>query len=119
MLEYYFIIAFLLIGGLVFSRKNLLQQGLLFLFNILQWGLTIYECLHFRIEELSYFTPDAAALIMLIILSILSTTSSYHSVSFLKDRAAPPRTRAIYYSALCILIMAQTGAFLSSHVAAT
>jgi hydrogenase-4 component F len=120
---YYFILAVVLIGCLFFARSKTLHHILLILFNILQWGFTVYECFHFNTEQLGYFTVDGVALIMLIVLSILSTTSSYHSVGYLehqhKFHTTPLRAQAIYYAALGILIMAQTGAFLSSHIAAT
>src|SRR5437870_3225520 len=102
MLGYYFIIASVLIGGLFFVRKNWMHYFLLILFNLLQWGLTIYECWHFNTEQLGFFTVDGIALIMLIVLSILSTTSSYHSADFLehhhKDHTTPQRAKAIYYA---------------------
>lgn len=123
MLSYYFLIATALIGGLYFVRKKFLHLILLALFNALQWGLTVYECMHSHTEELGYFTPDATALLMLIVLAILSTTSSYHSIGYLehhhKHHTTPQRAQSIYYSAFCLLIMAQTGAFLSSHIAGT
>jgi len=123
MLLYYFIIAVALIGGLFFARSKTVHLILLILFNILQWGLTVYECFHFNTVQLAYFKVDGVALIMLIVLSILSTTSSYHSVGYLehqhKYHTTPYRAQAIYYAAFCILITAQTGAFLSSHIAAT
>jgi len=102
-----------------FSRTKQMHLVLLGLFNILQWGITIYECYHFRINELGFFTPDAAALLMLIILSVLSTTSSYHSIGYLKHHTPKSRSQAIYYSAFSVLVMAQTGVFLSSHIAIT
>ncbi|HYV93971.1 MAG TPA: proton-conducting transporter membrane subunit [Chitinophagales bacterium] len=120
---YYFIVAVALIGGLFFLRNKTLQRILLILFNLLQWGFTVYECFHFNEVQLGYFTVDGVALIMLIVLSILSTTSSYHSVDFLehhhKNHTTPQRAKSIYLSAFCLLILAQTGAFLSSHIAGT
>lgn len=123
MLDYYFIIASLLIGGVYLARTNLLHHVFLVLFNILQWGLTVYECVHLNVEELGYFTPDGTALIMLMVLSILSTTSSYHSIRYLahhhRHHTTPQRAKSIYYAAFCLLIMSQTGVFLSSHITVT
>lgn len=123
MLLYYFIVAVALIGGMFFARDKTLHHVLLIFFNLLQWGFTIYECFHFNEVQLGYFRVDGVALIMLIVLSILSTTSSYHSVDFLehhhKDHRTPQRAQAIYLAAFCLLILAQTGAFLASHIAAT
>ena len=123
MLGYYFIIAVAIIASLLLTRKVLQHKILLVLFNGLQWSLTLYMCFHLHSEELGYFTADATAIIMLIVLSILATTSSFHSIYYLQHHhqrhATPQHAQAIYYAALCILIMAQTGAFLSSHIAVT
>ncbi|MBP7497377.1 MAG: hypothetical protein KA792_06920 [Bacteroidales bacterium] len=119
MLIFYFIIALIITGLLFFTKKHSLQVLLLVIFNILQCGITIYECLHFHTPELGYFNPDAAAIIMLIILNLLSVASSYHSVDYLKQHTSSARARSIYYSALCLLVIAQTAAFLSSHIAIT
>ena len=119
MLLYYFIIAIILGVLLLITRKKYLLHIFLILFNLLQWGITIYECFHFRSEQLGYFTADAAALLMLIVLSILSTTSSYHSIEYLKHHTPEARLQAMYLAAFSVLIMAQTGVFLSSHIALT
>jgi hydrogenase-4 component F len=119
MLLYYFIIAAAICSLLFFLREKKQHHILLILFNVLQWGITVYMCFHFRLEALGYFTADASALLMLIVLSILTTTSSYHSVGYLKHHVSSMRVQSIYYSAFCILVMAQTGVFLSSHIALT
>ncbi len=119
MLAYYFIIAVFISGVLFFSRDKKTHHIFIILFNVLQWGITVYECYHFRYEELGYFTADAAALLMLIVLSILTTTSSYHSIDYLKHHGSSSRVEAIYFSAFSILVMAQTGVFMSSHIALT
>jgi len=123
MLLYYYMLAVVLIGCLFLARSRTMHHILLILFNILQWGFTIYECFHFNEVQLGYFRVDGVALLMLIVLSILSTTSSYHSVGYLahqhKQHTKPFRAQAIYYAALGLLIIAQTGSFLSSHIVGT
>jgi hydrogenase-4 component F len=121
-LGYYFGIALLIIAGLIFSRRTPGHLVLLGLFNLLQWGLTVYAYLHLNVG-MGFFKTDALAVIMLVVLSILSTTSSYHSVFYLQHHhrlhSTPERAQSIYYAGLCLLIMAQTGAFLASHIAVT
>ncbi|MBI2968733.1 MAG: hypothetical protein HYY40_13110 [Bacteroidetes bacterium] len=123
MIIYYFIIAIALIGSLFFTRSKILHHILLMLFNALQWGLTVYAYLHLNREELSYFIPDGAAMIMLLVLAVLSSASSYHSAGYLeyhhRHHTTPHRAKSIYYAAFCLLIVAQTGAFLSSHIGVT
>ncbi len=123
MLLFYFIIASALIGSFFLARNEFMHHLLFALFNILQWSLTVYMYFHFNTEELGYFIPDGTALIMLIILTILSTSSSYHSIGYLnhfhKHHTTPHRAKSIYYAAFCLLIMALTGAFLSCHIVVT
>jgi hydrogenase-4 component F len=121
-LGFYFGIALLIIAGLSVSRKIKGYIVLLSLFNLLQWSLTVYAYLHLNFET-GFFKADALAVIMLMVLSILSTTSSYHSIFYLQHHHrlhfTPERAQSIYYTGLCLLIMAQTGAFLASHIAVT
>ncbi|MFH1250146.1 MAG: proton-conducting transporter membrane subunit [bacterium] len=121
-LGFYFGLALLIIAGLSVSRRMQGHLVLLILFNLLQWSLTVYECLHLNAGA-GFFKTDALAVIMLVVLSILSTTSSYHSVFYLQHyhrlHSTPERAQSIYYAGLCLLIMAQTGAFLASHIAVT
>jgi hydrogenase-4 component F len=119
MLLYYFIIASAISLLIFFSREKKLQHTLLVIFNLLQWGITVYEYFNPGSEEHGYFTSDATAMILLIVLSILTTASSYHSIAYLKHHPSSPRAAAIYFSALTILITAQTGVFLSGHIAIT
>jgi len=119
---YYFGLALLIIAGLVFSRRTQGHLILLGLFNLLQWSLTAYAGLHLN-SGTGFFKVDALAVIMLVVLSILATTSSYHSVFYLQHHhrlhSTPERAQSLYYAGLCLLIMAQTGAFLASHIAVT
>lgn len=118
----YFGLAVLIIAGLSVSRRAPGYLVLLILFNLLQWSLTVYECLHLNAGS-GFFKADALAVIMLVVLSILSTTSSYHSIFYLQHHhrlhSTPERAQSFYYAGLCLLIMAQTGAFLASHIAVT
>ena len=122
-LGYYFIIAILIIAGLFFTRSPRGHIALLILFNALQWGITVFEYTHMHVESLGFFKADAIAVIMLVVLSILSSTSSFHSISYLKhhhrNHTTPQRAQAIYFAGLCLLIMAQTGAFLAGHIGVT
>lgn len=120
MFIYYCITGLLITATLFFLRRTAFHYALLILFNLMQWGLTVYEILNYRQGISDQFSADAAGLLMLIVLSILSTTSSYHSIRYLKEHADQPRrTHSIYYAAFCLLIIAQTGAFLSRHIVGT
>ncbi len=120
MFTYYCIIGVLITAALFVLRRTSIHYALLILFNIMQWGLTVFEILQYKKCEPGFFTADATALLMLIVLSILTTTSSYHSIRYMKEHADQPRrSHSIYYAAFCMLIIAQTGAFLSRHIIGT
>jgi hydrogenase-4 component F len=117
---YYCLFGLLFTAALFFTRSRVLHYSLLVLFNLMQWGLTIYEALHFDPAASGYFDADATALLMLMILSILCTTSTYHSIRYLKQHGGNPgRGHSIYYAAFALLVIAQTGAFLSRHIVGT
>lgn len=122
-LGYYFILAVFIIAAFFFVRNATGHIVLLILFNLLQWGVTVFEYAHLHAESLGFFKADATAVIMLVVLSILSSTSSFHGVSYLKhhhrQHTTPQRAQAIYFAGLCTLIMAQTGAFLADHIGVT
>jgi hydrogenase-4 component F len=120
MFTYYCIAGVFITAALFFLRRPSFHYTLLILFNLLQWGFTIYEMVNFGKGIAGQFSADATAMLMLIVLSILSTTSSYHSYRYLKEHGdGPRRTQSIYYAAFCLLIIAQTGAFLSRHIVGT
>jgi hydrogenase-4 component F len=85
----------------------------------LQWGLSLYEYKHQDIEELGYFTPDALAVIFLSTLSIISVPAFLHSYIYFKTEKDIPRQRAIYFSAMVILLSALSAAYLSDNIAIT
>ncbi len=86
---------------------------------ILQLSFTGYEYFHLNIIELSYFRPDALAILLLITLSIISIPALYHSYLYISLHNEIPRERAIYFSAMTLLITAIGGAYLSTHIAVT
>lgn len=122
-LGYYFLLAALIIGTFFIVKNPKGQIILLILFNILQWAITVFEYTHPDAVSMGFFRSDATAVIMLVVLAILSSASSFHSVLYLRHHhrhhTTPQRAKAIYLAGLCLLIMAQTGAFLAAHVGVT
>ncbi|HAF30983.1 MAG TPA: hypothetical protein DCG75_18245 [Bacteroidales bacterium] len=110
----------LIISGLVFFNRNKqINKSLVTLFILLQWAFTIYEYLHKGIAELSYFKPDALAILLLTTLSIISIPALFHSYEYIYPEKENPKTRSIYYSAMIILITAIGASYLSNHIAVT
>jgi len=120
MIGIYLISAFVISGCLFLNRKTLINNLLLVLFVLLQIGFTAYECLHKGITEMQYFRPDALGIILLITLCIVSIPAILHSYIYIqKHPDTSKRVRAIFYSALVILITAVGVAYLSNHIAVT
>jgi len=116
----YYLVGSVIISLLLFFNKNkLMNYGLTFLFISLQWVLTIYEYNHLNNTDFEYFTPDALAIIFLVILSVLCIPAIYHSHVYCNSKAEIPRHRGIYFAALVILFAALSAAYLSNHIAIT
>ncbi|OFY83353.1 MAG: hypothetical protein A3F72_20365 [Bacteroidetes bacterium RIFCSPLOWO2_12_FULL_35_15] len=105
---------------LFFNRSRLVNYILVTIFLVMQWVFTVYEYNHRNIDEFyDLFKPDALAILLLITLSIIAIPAYYHSyVYFLKNKEIP-RERAIYFSAMTLLIAAISAAYLSNHIAVT
>jgi hydrogenase-4 component F len=86
---------------------------------MLQVVLTIYEYKHLNTEELGYFICDSLAIIFLSALTIVAILAFYYSYFYFKHSNDIPRERAIYYSAMVVLITALSAAYMSSHIAIT
>ncbi len=116
-LSLYFILTICLVIALAFSRSKALQHSLLSIFTVLQWTFTVYACLHFRENILTYFTFDAIGLILLVVLSIICIPVFIHSRIYLNHPQAKISSAAVYYSALVLLVAAMSLSFIANHVA--
>ncbi|MEI6576598.1 MAG: proton-conducting transporter membrane subunit [Bacteroidota bacterium] len=119
MIEIYLIAAFLIVAGLFFNRKKTVTFSLLAVFLILQWGYTLYACFHYNLTEFDFFTYDSLGLLLLLTLSFVSIPALIHSWIYLEKQNARPESRAIYFSAIVLLISAIGAAYLSNHIAVT
>ena len=120
MLGIYLIASFIISALLFFNKSRILNYVLVGCFIPLQWGLSIYEYQNRGACELGYFTADALAIILLIVLSIVCIPVFYHSYIYFKSSGRDiPRERGIYYAAMVMFIAALSAAYLSSHIAVT
>lgn len=119
MVGIYLTIAFSIGGVLFFNRNKMLNYFLVIAFLLLQCGYTVYEYVHINIPELHYFTPDSLAVLLLIVLSIISIPAMYHSYCYIISKQDNPKHRAIYFSAMVVLLTAISAAYLSNHIAVT
>ena len=119
MIGIYLIVSLLIVVLLFFNRNRVINYTLIGCFIVLQWILSIFEYQHQGAEELGYFTSDSLAIILLVVLSIVSIPTFYHSYIYFKTSRDIPRERGIFYAAMVMFITALSAAYLSSHIAVT
>src|SRR5512133_668277 len=113
-----YLIASYLIAGLVFiNRKSKANYFLVILFTLLQAGFTAYACISYRETVFTYFTFDSLGILLLVTLSIIVIPAVFHSWLYIKRHSEPPQSRAIYFTALIILISSITAGYLANHIA--
>jgi len=114
-----YLIGSILIGtGLFFNRGKALNYTLISLFLILQCTLAVYACLHYNETASNYFTFDSLGIIMLLTATIISIPAVFHSYVYIEEsEEMTPRSRATYFGALALLIMAVSAAYLANHIA--
>lgn len=119
MMTIYLILTFFLSLSLYLSKDRRLSYALVWGFILLQWALTIYAFNRKDEADLVYFTPDALALILLAILSLVCVPAFYHSYVYFNKHRNTPRERGIYYAALVVLIASMSSAYLANHMGVT
>jgi hydrogenase-4 component F len=119
MMAIYLILVFFISLSFFLSKDRRLSYVLVWGFIFLQWSLTIYAFNHKDVPDLVYFTPDALALILLAILSLVCVPAFYHSYVYFNKHLNTPRERGIYYAAMVTLIASLSSAYLSNHMGVT
>jgi hydrogenase-4 component F len=117
MIGIYLIGAFSIALALFLNRNKTITFILLGLFMILQGALTIHAYFNLHLTELSYFTYDSLAVLLLCTLSIISIPGIIHSHIYLEDQPASQHSRAIYYGAYVLLLSAISAGYLANHIA--
>jgi len=117
MIGIYLIAAFLIALILFLNRNKIIAFILLGIFLILQGTLTVHAWLNFHATELTYFTYDSLAVLLLFTLGIIAVPAFFHSHIYLEDQPAPAQSRAVYYSAIVLLVTAISAGYLSNHIA--
>lgn len=111
--------AFLISGFLFINRNRTIRHLLIIAFNLLQITFTVYAYRHINTTELTYFTADSLALLLLMVLCILSIPAFYHSYIYLGTKQDNTKHTAIYYAAMVALLTSISAAYLSNHIAVT
>jgi hydrogenase-4 component F len=113
----YLISAFLIAGLLFANRSAVLNYILVALFGILQTGFAIYSCFQYKHSVLEYFTFDSLGLLLLLTLSIITIPTLIHSYLYIKRHDESPQSRALYFSAIVVLLTSISAAYLANHIA--
>jgi hydrogenase-4 component F len=113
----YLISAFGIAGLLFVNRNTVLNNILVILFGILQTGFTIYGCVQYKNTFLEYFSFDSLGLLLLITLSIITIPALFHSYLYIKRHDETPQSKALYFSAIVILLTSISAAYLANHIA--
>jgi|WetSurMetagenome_2_1015567.scaffolds.fasta_scaffold02687_2 hydrogenase-4 component F len=113
----YLICAFLIAAFIFFNRNAVINNVLIILFGLIQVGFTFYACNNYKNVVLQYFTFDSLGLLLLITLTIVSIPALFHSYLYLIRHDETPQSRAIYFSAIVLLITSISAAYLANHIA--
>jgi hydrogenase-4 component F len=113
----YLISAFVIAGLLFANRNTVLNYVMVILFGLLQTGFSIYACFHYKNTFLEYFSFDSLGLLLLVTLSIVTIPALIHSYLYIKRHNGTPQSRAIYFSAIVILLTSISAAYLANHIA--
>ena len=117
MIVIYLISAFVIAGFFFANRNSVINKILIIIFGVLQIGFTIYACSHYKISVPGYFTFDSLGLLLLMTLSIITIPTLFHSYLYIKRHNETPQSRAIYFSAIVILLTSISAAYLANHIA--
>ncbi len=119
MIGFFLIGTLLICTALFFNRNKAINYALVIVFIILLCTLTGYEYLHMNVQQLDFFRTDAIGILLLISTCIVSIPAFYHSYRYISTHDETPRTRAIFFAAMVMLISAISMAYLSNHLAVT
>lgn len=113
----YLICAFVFAGLLFINRNTVFNYSLVILFGILHTGFSVYACFHYKNTFLEYFSFDSLGLLLLVTLSIVTIPALIHSYLYIKRHNESPQSRAIYFSAIVILLTSISAAYLANNIA--
>ena len=108
----FFILSFIAGLSVALIHNKLFTRIMTLLFVMMHICFTIFCWYHIDQVILNYFTLDRIGVLLLTILSVLTITTVYHGFIYLEKD--PPRTFAIYHTALIALVTSMSGAYLAN-----
>lgn len=115
----YLITALLISIGLFINRNRIVNYSLLSFFIAIQSVFTIYAFSNKGVTELLYFTFDPIAILLLCSLTIIAIPAAWHGYIYIKMHNETRQSRAIYFSAMVVLVTAISSGLTSNHIAVT
>ncbi len=113
----YLICAFV-IAGLLFANRNIVFNYILVaFFGSLQVGFAVFACARYKTSALEYFTFDSLGLLLLLTLTVITIPALFHSYLYIERHDETPRSRAIYFSSVVVLLTSISAAYLANHIA--
>lgn len=113
----YILLSIIIAAAVFFNRNKSINSFLLFAFAVLQCSLSIPQFFKANETQLYFFTNDALAELLLIVLGILNITSIYYSSIYLDKRGDTPKQKSIYFAAYIVLISSISCNYLANHIA--
>jgi hydrogenase-4 component F len=117
MMAFYLICAFSIAGLIFVNRKASFNYLLVIIFGVLQVGFTFYACYNYKNSAFEFFTFDSLGILLLVTLSIITIPAIFHSYLYIMRHDETPQSRAIYFSAMIVLITSISAAYLANHIA--
>ena len=113
--------AFVISGLLFFNRNKLINYALLFVFVGLLIVFSLVEYTHLNIKELEFFKPDAIGVLLLFASCIVSIPVIFHGYRYIEKHNVDetPKSRALFFGSMVLLISACSVVYLSGHIAVT
>ncbi|MGE5418649.1 MAG: proton-conducting transporter membrane subunit [Chloroflexota bacterium] len=100
-----------------FNRKKEINYFLVIIFGVLQIAFTVYASINYKNSVIEFFTFDSLGLLLLVTLSIITVPAIFHSYLYIMRHKETPQSRAIYFSAMIVLITSISAAYLANHIA--
>lgn len=103
--------------ALFLNRNKVISMVLLGIFVVLQGAITVHAYFNIRSTELSYFTYDSLAVLLLLTLGIIAIPAIIHSHIYLEEPVTPAKSRGTYFGAIVLLLTSISAGYLANHIA--
>lgn len=104
---------------LFFNRNKIVNYSLVILYVLFLLTFTVFQFYHLNETELSFFKSDALGLLLLGTLTIVSIPALFHGYRYIATHDESRKSRALFFSAMTLLITSCAVAYLSNHIAVT